>query len=90
MAHVKELVLEVLTNRTNFSRDHSSFKRRMSADISRKSHQESQAATELPLGLIFLLGSSGDAAFLQNLCGFVSSEYPSGFWELVEHCPQRL
>jgi hypothetical protein len=41
----------------------------MSADISRKSHQESQAATELPLGLIFLLGFSGDAAFLQNLCG---------------------
>ncbi len=64
----------------------------MSADISRKFHQESQAATELALGLIFLLGSSGDAAFLQNLCGqsFVSSEYPSGFWELVGHCPQRL
>jgi hypothetical protein len=39
------------------------------ADISRKSDQEPQAATELPLGLIFLLGSSGDAAFLQNLCG---------------------
>jgi hypothetical protein len=41
----------------------------MCADISRKSDQEPQAATELPLALIFLLGSSGDAAFLQNLCG---------------------
>jgi hypothetical protein len=69
MAHVKELILEVSTNSTNFSRDHISFKRRMCADISRKSDQEPQAATELPLALIFLLGSSGDAAFLQNLCG---------------------
>jgi len=41
----------------------------MCADISRKSDQEPQAATELPLGLIFLFSSSGDAAFLQNLCG---------------------